>query len=1289
MSHNPIVFTIPPRAMKLLATLVFAACVLCIAPALAQKPELVVQTGHTTDYITHLAFSPDGKMLATSALPESYLRIWHTETGKLIEPLQKKGFRTGALLWSNNYNLYTLPFPQHNIIVWNGVSRKIIADTVKLNIKRIHDRFFPLVSTFSPDGHLLAAFSDSMKISERIWKDSVTIIDVNIGKVKVKLPKSGNTHTLFTPNSQFLLLFNSQEITLWNAKTFEFIRTIDTAEVGRERYAEYALAVSTDSKTIAVGMGDTTICVWDIHTGQKKQVLKGHTGIPLGIAFTPKGQIVSVGRDSTIKVWDANNGNLLRTIANFPSTTASVSASPDGKTIAMTTELANGKVYLVDIEQGVIKHILGGNTNRISDITLQSEAKKQLTVQYARVTQSSFKNETVTMWDYSSLLKSAKTLRKKLLNSETTTTTFLDGSMLVCEFNDSLCVLWQPEDEKIIQTITLPRNEKVEQIIFTKNFSQMALILYKRGYAEKQNDVLRVFEIGTGKQLWVDSTFGCDNSRPSGIFPAFSPDNTMFLIATTTPEAIKTGFFRETLFRLTIFDAHTGKKLLVQPFGIGASFTSQNTISKRFGKDTTINPRSGLIEYFSFTSAKNMDILRLEGDVITTKAKNNDTIVFHIPSQHRLSNRFALANNYAYQFSKDGKFALSSDGIKTSIIDATTGKDLCNLYTLDSTNWAVTTPDGRFDGSEGGLRYLHFVVGNEPIELEQLKERYYEPGLLSKLMGYNKEPLREIERFESVKLYPRIEVQQGDNSAKASTKSEAKPDAKPRSKTNAKSTARSITPNTPNVASNLTFSVKLTNQGGGFGRVPVWLNGKELTDDARPQNVRTDAADMAITLNLEGNRLLLPGTTNTLEVRAFNAENAVLSRSTKYDFQAPGERLQSAPHLYAIVGGTSDYQGEELDLPFAAADAEQIAKAVRIAGERLLGADRVHITLLTSKRDSAQSKTRTTKANIVAALKEVQTKSTANDILFVYLTGHGINWGGQDGDWYYLTTDARLGDDEKFTDAALRTSVALSSRELTDLMKAIPARKQTLALDACASGKAVENLLASRDVPSSQLRAMMRMKDRAGLHVISGCASNAVSYEASRYGQGLLTYSLLMGMKGGALRDNQFVDVKQLFEFAADRVPELARDIGRVQKPQVCSPFGGGSFDIGLITEAEAKTIPLADAKPLFVRANFQDEKKMYDHLNVGKRVNEALRGVTYRAAMNPFEAWLVYLDAPEFPGAYSLNGRYSVKGDDITLSAVLRRGEEEGMMLSVKGTAANLPELTSALLQEVRKRIQ
>jgi WD40 repeat protein len=1015
--------------------------------------------------------------------------------------------------------------------------------------------------------------------------------------------------------------------------------------------------------------------IFDLGTNQILVAMNGHKKEIQDLVFSPNGKrLFTSSYDSTVKVWNAVTGELLRTFGNFPASTASISISPDGRTLAMTTIPAKRVIYLLDAETGKILHVLrGGVQGSLGELSIGERSHTLLTARRDIVTFASdvfnlpLLPELLNRWDFASISQPITPFKKKLEESETSVFHTKNDTLIAGEYSDSTAIFWNTENGKILQSFRLPSATQSIMFLSVSKDKSMATIVS----TENCKSVVRLFDMRTGKLRWIDSTFNL-GMRRGGNSMVFSPnDSVVFALRFDR----SSGKFVETLVG---YHTSTGKILYNFPAGMPYFIDNQRFTWTR-SRDTVFNLQTSQKERFLSPMAQEMDVERIEYDILKAKKSNGDSLAIHIPSGRILPTRFI--SDFNFTIGRDGKYAFKSNNSSTLVVDISTGRDLCNLYTFDNENWAVTTPDGRFDGSEGGLRYLHFVVGNEPIELEQLKERYYEPGLLSKLMGYNNEPLREIERFEAVKMYPLVIVQP------------AKAELQTSPKTNAKSTKASPrgaekSEKSPST-SNLTFSITLQNQGGGIGRVPVWLNGKELTDDARPKGAHADAPEITVSLSLEGNRLLLPGTANTLTVRAFNGENAVLSRSTKIEFQAPGERLQGAPHLYAVIAGTSDYQGEELDLPFASNDAEQIAKAVQIASERLLGTDKVHITLLAAKNDSTQSKTRTTKTNLVNALKAVQQKATANDILFVYLTGHGINWGGQDGDWYYLTCDARLGDDEKFADAALRAGVTLSSHELTDLMRSIPARKQTLALDACASGKAVENLLASRDVPSSQLRAMMRMKDRAGLHVISGCASNAVSYEASRYGQGLLTYSLLMGIKGGALRDNQFVDVKQLFEFAADRVPELARDIGRVQKPQVCSPFGGGSFDIGLITASEAAAIPLADAKPLFVRANFQDDRKMYDQLNLGKIVNESLRGVTYRAATNPFEAWLVYLDVPEFPNSYSLNGRYTIKGDEIMVSAVLRRGEEEGTVFTVKGAAANVKELAQTLVSETKKRMK
>src|SRR5205823_7095414 len=133
---------------------------------------------------------------------------------------------------------------------------------------------------------------------------------------------------------------------------------------------------------------------------------------------------------------------------------------------------------------------------------------------------------------------------------------------------------------------------------------------------------------------------------------------------------------------------------------------------------------------------------------------------------------------------------------------------------------------------------------------------------------------------------------------------------------------------------------------------------------------------------------------------------------------------------------------------------------------------------------------------------------------------------------------------------------AVTSTELTEWIKQIPALKQVMILDTCAAGAAAKKLTEQRNVTGDQIRAIERLRDRTGFHVLMGCAADKVSYEATQYAQGLLTYSLLESMKGAALRDDEFVDISKLFQYAADRVPQLAQHIGGIQKPMIFAPRG-------------------------------------------------------------------------------------------------------------------------------------
>jgi len=256
--------------------------------------------------------------------------------------------------------------------------------------------------------------------------------------------------------------------------------------------------------------------------------------------------------------------------------------------------------------------------------------------------------------------------------------------------------------------------------------------------------------------------------------------------------------------------------------------------------------------------------------------------------------------------------------------------------------------------------------------------------------------------------------------------------------------------------------------------------------------------------------------------------------------------------------------------------------------------------------------------------------------------------------------------------------------ELTDWIKQIPALKQTLVLDTCAAARLVEKMTEKRDVPSSQIRSLERMKDRMGLYILAGSAADAVSYEASRYAQGLLTYSLLLGMRGAALRENGFVDVSKWFDYATDEVPELAKDIGGIQRPSIAIPLGGSSFDIGQIGDEDKARIPLASVRPLFLQCNFQDEVRPIDHLKLMAHVNDALR----EASAREHNATLVYVEASELPDAYLLAGRYRVEDGNVNARVSVFKGEEEAGSFTVEGNTSNLVQLAARIVAEAESRI-
>lgn len=242
-------------------------------------------------------------------------------------------------------------------------------------------------------------------------------------------------------------------------------------------------------------------------------------------------------------------------------------------------------------------------------------------------------------------------------------------------------------------------------------------------------------------------------------------------------------------------------------------------------------------------------------------ARLSDTdrdLVRAIATQKKQVRLVAQVGHYRFHsvtFSPDGRQVLTTGDYYARLWDAATGKELCQLVSFTG-GWAVVDSAGRYDASDSGdVEGLHWVIGNEPIALDQLKDRYYEPGLLAKLTGFNKEPLREVEAFSNPKLYPEIKLA------------------------------------APTLGSSR-LTIDLKKRDGGFGRVVVKINGKELTADARGlganHEVKPRGDHLVLSVDLADDPRLKPGEENRIEVFAFNEEGYLSSRGFKLDYTAPG-----------------------------------------------------------------------------------------------------------------------------------------------------------------------------------------------------------------------------------------------------------------------------------------------------------------------------------------------------------------------------------------------------------------
>jgi WD40 repeat protein len=1074
---------------------------------------------------------------------------------------------------------------------------------------------------FSPDGRFLLS-------TGRDWSKEAILWDVASGLelYRIENPEGYFLTASFSHDGQFVITgTNNGRVNVWEVTSGKEIELLNDFQDDRPK-SIVLVAFSADDRFVIVGAGKQSAVVHDrwgsaglsvatelyvFERSTRKLFRKITNSHPFAISDDGSRLLLGVELDEPTTrycVWDTSNWKPVSCLPQM--NIASAAFSVDGRALVLTERVprksSNPKYVSEDHRPGIWDTQKGEKRAELatstSHVAISPDARLVLTAGKQEIARGGGLTQKVDVWDVATGQKVRELDAPPFLGYAASVQDLGfsgDGRYVVAGRGDGTTPMWELQSGKHSRTfegqvnyvMALKLSDDEQRIEISKEDQSIYEWDLNAGLAA-------IKKAGTGKGFPPDYTKPPNVNSPDGRLILQGKQNTAVLIEAATKQEIH---------------SLVGHSDLV----LTATFSADGRYVATGSFDSTI---------------------RL-WDTSTGKQIRNFT-------GHRaavLSIAFAAEGRRLVSGSTDGTLRFW---------DLETGRELCRAIVFVNGDWAVMDPSGRFDASNGGqVEGLHWVVKNEPVVLSQLKERYYEPGLLSKVLGYNREPVRDVSKFENPKLNPAVEYQLSSTGP-------------------------------------ATLTVKLTNRGGGIGRVQIFVNDKEFLSDARDEQLRRKPNVETATLNIDLSKAIsaIRGRQNEVRIVAWNVENYISSRGSEVLWTAEGDSNNEAPSVYAIVGGISRYAGPQLNLNFAAKDAVDMANAIELGAKRLFGAEKVHLTLLSTSEDPRSIAP--TKENFVKAFARVRESAKPSDILIVYFAGHGITLQRGSDTYCYLTQEARTTDTAILADSAVRQQTTITSEELVEWIKQIPALKQMIMLDTCAAGAAQAQLklVDKREASGDAIRAIDRAKDRTGSYILMGSAADAVSYEASQYGQGLLTYALLKGMKGAALRNDEFVDVNKLFHFVRDEVEQLASNVGGIQKPIIFAPKDE-SFEVGQLKNEDKQKITLALPRPMILRPRFLDADADDDTIDLMKVLRARLRDESFVSGRSA-NAAMIFVDDDEFPGGVRPTGRYTVSGDVVTVTLRLRRDGVEISNSQVVGTKGDVKQLADRIVAAIKEAI-
>jgi len=417
-----------------------------------------------------------------------------------------------------------------------------------------------------------------------------------------------------------------------------------------------------------------------------------------------------------------------------------------------------------------------------------------------------------------------------------------------------------------------------------------------------------------------------------------------------------------------------------------------------------------------------------------------------------------------------------TDG-SVKVWNLTDASHIISLVGFSDGQWLSFTPDGYYDCSAFGDRYVQWRKGEEMYPLEQYESLYKKPAILEDALAGTYVPEAKLSRIVNPPKARILSPRDGQFFYFGSEKLEI-------------------------VVEVSAFDEKR------IETVQLRLNGRPVPAEIMSEAGTLSRSDTSLLIRFRIQ--VLPGI-NTLEAVAFNAAR-VRSEPAMASVKVE-TRDRRLPNLFVLSIGIDEFGADFPPLLFASQDA-------RVLADKLREQEGKQYTRVYSRVLLTQDATR---KNILDALGQFPAM-TPDDILVMFFSGHGVRVRSKKGGTEYAFVSA----------GANRKNVAVEGMVWTDfsdkLMRA-QAGRVILFLDACHSG--------SVSTGASNEKVAAALADKVGI-IFASSSGNEYSFENKAWGHGAFTRSLLDALGGAAdFTKNDIIDWSELQLFVTTRVREM------------------------------------------------------------------------------------------------------------------------------------------------------